>query len=331
MARTRRGGACALPTISPARAEGEPRLPAGTPGTSCAPAAFLAHARRTAPYLYDLCTALVTNGLRRGEALGLAFEIIDFTTRRLFVRRSLTTIDNNRLVWGAPKTVASASWIAPPAPWPPCGRRQRAIGRTTGLVFAQPDGSPPRPQQVLNDFREAAHNAGLRPIALKDLRHGTATLMITAGIPLVLVSELLRHTQLSTTADLYTHVTGPAAARAARTLDATLTRAIRTLCWHRLMDRLRPPQGGARAPHGPRQGVRTATRQAASPGSLRVPTRDCRSVSQAESRASGQCSGQSSVRRKRVLVRPLTRRRLPSPPSRLLRCRSCRLLVREGR
>lgn len=39
--------------------------------------------------------------------------------------------------------------------------------------------------------------------------------MITAGIPVVLVSKLLRHTQLATTADLYTHLTDPAAARAA--------------------------------------------------------------------------------------------------------------------
>ncbi|MGX1668148.1 tyrosine-type recombinase/integrase [Streptomyces sp. NPDC055400] len=237
-----------------------PALPAIIPAPTAAPvdpwsatetAAFLAHARRTTPYLYDLCTVLVTTGLRRGEALGLSFEDIDFTARRLFVRHSLTTIDNNHLVLGAPKTVASANWIALSSrALAALRRRQRATGRTTGLVFAQPDGTPPRPQQVLNDFRAAARNAGLRPIALKDLRHGTATIMITAGIPLVLVSKLLRHTQLATTADLYAHLTGPAAARAARTLDTALTRAIRNLRWRRLLDKLRPSRD-----HHPSRGV----------------------------------------------------------------------------
>ncbi|MFZ3561247.1 tyrosine-type recombinase/integrase [Streptomyces sp. BH055] len=229
-----------------------PALPAVLPVPSAAPvdpwtaaetATFLAYARRTAPYLHDLCTVLITTGLRRGEALGLALEDIDFTARRLLVRRSLTTIDNNRLTLGSPKTTASTTWIMlSPRAAAALHRRQRATHRNTGFVFARPDGNPPRPQQVLNDFREAARNAGLRPIALKDLRHGTATLMITAGIPLVLVSKLLRHTQLATTADLYSHLTGPAAVRAVRMLDTVLTRAGRTLRWHRLLDRLRPPR-----------------------------------------------------------------------------------------
>ncbi|MFE0106949.1 tyrosine-type recombinase/integrase [Streptomyces sp. NPDC059009] len=228
-----------------------PALPAILPASTATPvdpwsatetAAFLTHARHTAPYLYDLCTVLISTGLRRGEALGLSFEDIDFNTRRLYVRRSLTTVDNNHLVLGAPKTTASTSWIPlTTRSLAALRRRKRATRRTTGLVFAQPDGTPPRPQQVLNDFRETARTAGLRPIALKDQRHGTATILIAAGIPLILVSKLLRHTQLATTADLYTHLTSPAAANAVRILDTTLTRATRTLRWHRLLARLRPP------------------------------------------------------------------------------------------
>ncbi|MFE5003860.1 hypothetical protein ACFRJ3_04370 [Streptomyces sp. NPDC056696] len=59
---------------------------------------------------------------------------------------------------------------------------------------------------------------------------------------LVLVSKLLRHPQLATTAGLYAHLTGPAAARDARPLDTALTRATLNLRRRRLLDKLRPPR-----------------------------------------------------------------------------------------
>ncbi|MGW2339071.1 tyrosine-type recombinase/integrase [Streptomyces sp. NPDC001661] len=229
-----------------------PALPSIVPRPAAAPvepwsaqetATFLAHARRTEPYLYDLCTLMISTGLRRGEALGLTYEDLDLPGRRLHVRRSLVAIDNRHPLLGPTKTTASSDWIALPRhAITVLRRRQRATGRTTGLVFARADGTPPRPQQVLKDFQKTAARAGLRRIGLKDLRHGTATLMLAAGIPLVLVSKLLRHTQLATTADLYTHLPVPAAKRAARALDAVLGRATRRARWHRLRDRLRPPR-----------------------------------------------------------------------------------------
>ncbi|MFJ9181363.1 tyrosine-type recombinase/integrase [Streptomyces sp. NPDC102360] len=227
-----------------------PALPSIVPRPAPAPvepwdaketAAFLAHARRTEPYLYDLCTVMISTGLRRGEALGLTYEDLDLPGRRLHVHRSLVAIDNRHPLLGPTKTTASSAWIAlPHHAVTVLRRRQRAAGRTTGLVFARADGTAPRPQQVLKDFQKAAARAGLRRIGLKDLRHGTATLMLAAGIPLVLVSKLLRHTQLATTADLYAHLPMPAAVQAARTLSTVLGRASRRARWRRLLDRLRP-------------------------------------------------------------------------------------------
>ncbi|MFF6852257.1 MULTISPECIES: tyrosine-type recombinase/integrase [Streptomyces] len=77
----------------------------------------------------------------------------------------------------------------------------------TGLVFCRPDGRPLRPQTVLDRFRRRAKEAGVPRITLHDLRHLAATLSITAGTPLTVVSKTLRHFTLSTTANLYSHLT----------------------------------------------------------------------------------------------------------------------------
>ncbi|MGW7074796.1 hypothetical protein [Streptomyces sp. NPDC054866] len=72
---------------------------------------------------------------------------------------------------------------------------------------------------------------------MHDLRHLAATLTITAGIPLTVVSKPLRHSTLSTTANLYSHLTQQAAREA---VDKTLTDQERTGTLHRLLKQLRP-------------------------------------------------------------------------------------------
>jgi integrase len=57
-----------------------------------------------------------------------------------------------------------------------------------------------------------------------DLRHGAASLLIAEGVELVQVSQLLGHSELRVTADLYSHLQKQTAATAARLMDAILTR-----------------------------------------------------------------------------------------------------------
>ncbi|MGP3924312.1 hypothetical protein [Streptomyces sp. 8N616] len=57
------------------------------------------------------------------------------------------------------------------------------------------------------------------------MRHLAATLTITAGVPLTVVSKTLRHSTLSTTANLYSHLTQQAARDAVGTIDQALTNA----------------------------------------------------------------------------------------------------------
>jgi hypothetical protein len=55
-------------------------------------------------------------------------------------------------------------------------------------------------------------------IRVHDLRHLAATIMIASGVPLAMVSKTLRHSTLSTTVDIYGHLTRQAAQDA---VDAT--------------------------------------------------------------------------------------------------------------
>src|SRR3954468_5988550 len=57
-----------------------------------------------------------------------------------------------------------------------------------------------------------------------DLRHSAASLMNAAGVELVEVSQLLGHSELRVTADLYAHLQKQTAAKAASIIDAVLSR-----------------------------------------------------------------------------------------------------------
>ncbi|WP_372509473.1 tyrosine-type recombinase/integrase [Streptomyces humicola] len=98
-------------------------------------------------------------------------------------------------------------------------------GPYADLVFCRPDGRPLRPEHVLRRFRRLTSQAGVPRISLHDLRHLAATLTINAGVPLTVVSKTLRHSTLSTTANIYSHLTTKAARDAVDAIDQALTQA----------------------------------------------------------------------------------------------------------
>jgi integrase len=81
-------------------------------------------------------------------------------------------------------------------------------------------GQPLRPEHVLRHFYDLTEAAGVPRIRVHDLRHLAATIMIASGVPLAMVSKTLRHSTLSTTVDIYGHLTRQAAQDA---VDATAT------------------------------------------------------------------------------------------------------------
>jgi integrase len=159
---------------------------------------------------------LVHTGLRRGEALALQWSDVDLDRGLLRVRGTLSRIDG-RLVVTEPKTAKSKRFVPLSEP----ARRllddvhaaqaeeRRAAGSAwhqTGYLFTTEFGEPCDPRNAFRALRAAATKAGLPQAGLHTLRHSAASVLLTRGVPLKVVSELLGHSSIAITGDIYGHV-----------------------------------------------------------------------------------------------------------------------------
>lgn len=91
------------------------------------------------------------------------------------------------------------------------------------LVFANELGRPVEATNLVRrSFRRLLERAGLPRIRFHDLRHTPATLLMGAGEHPKVVADMLGHSQISTTLDLYSHTTPAMHREAAARLDALL-------------------------------------------------------------------------------------------------------------
>ncbi|WP_322756372.1 site-specific integrase [Frankia sp. Cas3] len=171
---------------------------------------------------YPLYAVAVALGLRRSEALGLSWADVDLVGRTLTVRQTLHRSDG-QLVLFAPKTAKSRRTIPLPticvdALRAHCRRQntERAQAgerwQETGLVFTTTIGTPIEPRNLNRHFYVLCAKAGVRRVRLHDLRHTCASLLLAQGVPARVVMELLGHSAIAVTMNVYSHVM-PAASR----------------------------------------------------------------------------------------------------------------------
>jgi integrase len=172
--------------------------------------------------LGPLYALAITTGMRQGELLALRWRDVDLDRGWLAVRH---TLRRGTRELAAPKTERGRRTLRLGASAVDVLREQRRRQGTIdpdAFVFATSTGRPLDSQNVTHDFQAAIARAGLPRQRFHDLRHACATLLLEDGEELAVVSRILGHADLSTTADVYAHLTPAMLERSASRMDAIL-------------------------------------------------------------------------------------------------------------
>ena len=152
--------------------------------------------------LYRLALSL---GLRQGELIALTWDDIALEQGTLKIRRA--------------KTEAGVRTLSlPPVLIDVLRRHQdrQQVEQTIqgerwqahGLVFPSEVGTPLSARNLVRHFKLATEKAGLPDIRFHDLRHSCTSFLVAQGVHPRVAMEILGHSQISITMDVYAHVGG---------------------------------------------------------------------------------------------------------------------------
>jgi integrase len=214
--------------------------------------ALFAVLARTQDRLEALYILAVSTGMRQGELFALRWADVELdgglgsdggASPVLRVRRSLQE-NQLGLVFKEPKTRRSRRQIALSEPAVEALRRHRVrqheerllLGAAWGtnemgerldpschdLVFCSALGRPLRPSVYRRRLPRLLELAGLPRVRFHDLRHTCATLLLAARVNPKVVSEMLGHSTVAITLDIYSHVVPDMQQDAAAVMGAML-------------------------------------------------------------------------------------------------------------
>jgi integrase len=173
---------------------------------------------------YVAVLVMAATGLRRGEVTGLKWADVDLTKGELTVRHTLSRVDGE-LVLTEPKTTRSrrrvplhAGVVTALKGWRAQQLQERlAAGDQwvdSKMVFATELGTMVDPRNMLRTVELAAKKAGIEDVGAHTMRHSAAVAWLESGVHIKAAADLLGHSSISITGDLYGH-TSDDTARAA--------------------------------------------------------------------------------------------------------------------
>lgn len=179
-----------------------------------------------------LYALMLSTGLRRGEALGLQWQDFDEDSGVLLVRRTLTREDG-ALITRDTKTLKSRRAVNLPSTLLKQLKSHRAeqnaerlrLGRAwanSGHIFTTSVGTPIDPRNMYREFRNLCRVAGIGDWHPHELRHSAASLMLAQGVKIQVVSEVLGHSSIRMTSDVYGHILAPDRQTAADAMGSLL-------------------------------------------------------------------------------------------------------------
>lgn len=138
--------------------------------------------------LYNMLLVTLHTGMRKGELFGLTWGDIDFVTGFINIRHSKS---------GRPRSIPMSASV-------------QEVLQSRYTVGMQDDESCFDMCEPNGKLKKLCEMAGVRPITWHGLRHTFATLALDAGRSPREVAEILGHTKVSTTLDIYWQKTGRA-------------------------------------------------------------------------------------------------------------------------
>lgn len=175
---------------------------------------------------------IASTGLRKGEALALRWDKVDLDAGALRVAATISRVAG-QLVISEPKTARSRRTV----PLSPAvvamlrkhkaaqaAERLRAANQwqDSGLVFTTELGGPVDPRNLLRVIEVAARAAGVADVGVHTLRHSAAVAWLESGVHIKAVADLLGHSSIAITGDVYGHTSDDTARAAVDALAGRL-------------------------------------------------------------------------------------------------------------
>jgi integrase len=161
-------------------------------------------------------------GLRRSEVLGLKWDAIDFADKKIVIRHKII---ENKLKGGTLEGLDVMKTKSSYRTLPLIGEiekylldekeRQAEMQRVLrnsynkkylDYVCVDAVGELIRPQYATEHFKVILKRNNLKIIRFHDLRHSCASLMLANKVPMKMIQDWLGHSDMSTTANIYSHV-----------------------------------------------------------------------------------------------------------------------------
>jgi len=172
----------------------------------------------------------VTVGMRQGELLALRWADIDFDTSTVQVRRTTRRVKGQGYVDSEPKTASGRRNITLSHTAIEALRQHRARQVEQRLaaaywedhdsVFTNEIGRTFDVRSLRRGFQTVLRRAGLPALRFHDLRHSAASLLLAQGVNAKVVQEMLGHSAVAFTLQVYSHVVPALRADAADKMDA---------------------------------------------------------------------------------------------------------------
>lgn len=199
----------------------------------------LLEASKDHPYSLLIQTAAFY-GLRRGEVVGLKWDAIDSEQGTISVKRTVTStiIDGKYQEFEQQSAKTKSSLRALPL----IGsfreyflqvKEAQELNKQVcgncynheydGFVFVDELGERMRANYLTSAFLKFLEDHGLRRMRFHDLRHSCASLLLANDVPMKQIQEWLGHSDISTTANIYSHLDYKSKLMSANVMDNVLT------------------------------------------------------------------------------------------------------------